>query len=164
MDSTEDKKPQKHFPSKVTFLGHPIHPILVDFPIAFLSAALLTDLIYWRTGTPLWANFSFWLLLAGFVSGILAAAIGLIDFLTIKKVRDTRSGWIHFLSNDAALILTFFNLVPRLSNREGLILFTGLALSALAAALLTIGGFYGGELVFGFRIGVFERESDQSAE
>jgi uncharacterized membrane protein len=58
---------------------HPIHPMLVPFPIACFVGTLLTDLAYWKTAEMMWADFSSWLLFAGLVMGVLAAiALGLM--------------------------------------------------------------------------------------
>src|SRR5690606_36308253 len=53
-------------PSTVAVLQHPIHPMLVIYPIGFLTTSLATDLAYWHTGTAFWALCSFWLVLGGF--------------------------------------------------------------------------------------------------
>src|SRR5258708_35747376 len=47
------------------FSGEPIHPILVSFPIAYFTAAFVTDLAYWQTAAVLWETFSDWLITAG---------------------------------------------------------------------------------------------------
>ena len=52
---------------------HPIHPMLVPFPIVCFIGALLTDIAYWRTAEMMWADFSAWLLIVGVVMGVLAA-------------------------------------------------------------------------------------------
>jgi hypothetical protein len=51
--------------SKASIMGHPIHPMLVPFPIACFSGALVTDIAYWRTANMMWSNFSAWLIFAG---------------------------------------------------------------------------------------------------
>src|SRR5690606_13528318 len=86
--------------------GHPLHPIFIPFPIAFLIGALLTDLAYvGGTADPFWARASLWLIAGGFIGGALAAVFGLIDFLTIRRVREHKIAWIHFLGNATVLIL-----------------------------------------------------------
>ncbi|MGY4421796.1 putative membrane protein [Bradyrhizobium sp. JR6.1] len=60
---------------------HPLHPMLVPFPIACFVGTLVTDITYWRTAEMMWADFSAWLLFAGLIMGGLAAIAGLIDFL-----------------------------------------------------------------------------------
>ncbi len=140
----------------------PLHPVLVDFPIAFLTAALLTDLLYWRTGAAQWADFSFWLILAGWLSGLLAVATGLIDFLSIERARTLSTGWLHFLATDLAIFISTFNLIERLSDHQGGVLFTGLAYSTVVAVLLIIASGLGGQLVFRHMIGIYGLEGGAS--
>ena len=134
--------------------GHPLHPALVDFPIALLTAALATDLLFWWTGSPAWASFSFWLILAGLLTGFVAFLTGLVDFLTIERARRTTAGWVHFLVTDLALFISTLNLAARLDERQGAVLFAGLAFSAAVTLLLLAGGYAGGRLVFRHAIGV----------
>src|SRR5260221_8485568 len=54
---------------------HPIHPILVPFPIVCFVGTLLTDLTYWRTADMMWADFSAWLVTVGVIMGWLAAGL-----------------------------------------------------------------------------------------
>jgi uncharacterized membrane protein len=60
--------------------GHPIHPMLVPFPIVCFVGAFVTDLVYWRSMSFIWATFSVWLLTAGLIMAAAAAIVGLIDF------------------------------------------------------------------------------------
>lgn len=131
-----------------------LHPALSDFPLALLSAALVSDLIFWRTGAGQWAQFSFYLITAGLLSGLAAGLTGLIDFLNNEQARAVPSGWFHFVLADLAIFLTTFNWISRLYDRRDTLVFTGLALSAIVAALLLVAGFLGGRLVFQHRIGV----------
>ena len=59
--------------STVAIASHPLHPLLVTFPIAFLVAAAGTDIGYWLTSDPFWARASVWLIGAGFAAGLAAA-------------------------------------------------------------------------------------------
>jgi uncharacterized membrane protein len=163
--SPEEKKSPRHGVSSRAAIGkHPLHPVLVDFPIAFLIAALLTDLLYWRTGTAQWADFSFYLTLAGWLGGLLAVATGLIDFLTIERARTLSAGWLHFLAADLAIFISTFNLVARLPDHQGAVLPAGLAYSGVVALLLVIAGGLGGQLVFHRWIGVYGLEQGQAEE
>src|SRR5712672_224857 len=74
---------------------HPIHPMLVSFPIACFVGTLLTDLAYWKTAEMMWADFSAWLLFFGLVMGVLAAVAGLIDFLSNRLIRALAPVWFH---------------------------------------------------------------------
>jgi uncharacterized membrane protein len=57
--------------------GHPLHPMLVPFPIASIALALLADLIYLGTLNPFWAQGSYWLLVIGLITGLIAGVAGL---------------------------------------------------------------------------------------
>ena len=150
-------------PSTVAIASHPLHPLMVTFPIAFLVGALGTDLGYWVTSDPFWARASLWLIGAGFLSGIVAALSGMLDFLRIDRVRKRRAGWVHMVCNVTALSLTLINWVTRWSNQVDAILPLGLILSLTVASLLGISGWYGAELVYRHKvavIGVNSRQED----
>ncbi|HEY8506635.1 MAG TPA: DUF2231 domain-containing protein [Gemmataceae bacterium] len=141
-------------PSTAAVLGHPLHPAMIPFPIAFLTGALATDLAFWGTSDPFWARVSFWLLAAGLVTGAVAAVLGLIDFLTIPRARNLTVGWVHFLGNAAALVLAAVTLGMRWEDPAAAVLPWGLVLTAAIAVLLAVTGWAGGELSYRHRIGV----------
>jgi len=59
-------------PASTARIGtHPIHPMLVPFPIACFVGTLVTDIAYWQTAEMQWANFSAWLLFAGLIMAAL---------------------------------------------------------------------------------------------
>jgi uncharacterized membrane protein len=129
--------------------------MLVPFPIAFLSGALLTDLVFAFGGGEFWAAFSFWLIVGGIASALLAAVVGMVDFLGIGKVRKHRAGKLHLVLNVVAVVLSAVNLIVRLGDsREAAVVPLGIALSALVTLLLAVSGWYGGELSYRHKIGV----------
>ncbi|MCU0546517.1 MAG: DUF2231 domain-containing protein [Oscillatoriaceae cyanobacterium Prado104] len=140
--------------SSVSIAGHPLHPVIVIFPVAFLVGAMGTDIGYWLTSDPFWARASVWLIGAGFASGILAAITGFFDFFKVKRVRDRSAGWLHMGGNVAAMVLSLINLVLRQGNPAEPILYTGLIISIVVGALLGITGWFGGELTFRHKVGV----------
>jgi Predicted membrane protein (DUF2231) len=73
--------------STASIAGHPLHPMLIPFPIAFFVFAFLCDLAFWRTGNAFWATGSLWLLGAGLIMAALAAIFGVIDFLGEPRIR-----------------------------------------------------------------------------
>lgn len=148
--------PERGVPSTAAIGRHPIHPMLIPFPVAFLVGALLTDLTFWGTADPFWALVSYWLLVAGLATGALAAAFGMIDFWTIPRAREVTAGWIHLVGNATALALTFVNLLLRGGGSAAAVMPWGLTLSALVAALLLVTGWFGGEMVYRYKIGVME--------
>src|SRR4051812_36896096 len=85
--------------------GHPIHPMLIPFPIAFLVATLACDLIFWRTGNAAWSTASLWLLGAALVMAALAAVAGLTDFIGDERIRDLSAAWHHMIGNVIVVVL-----------------------------------------------------------
>lgn len=163
IEISEGEYQDSGIPSTVAIASHPLHPLIVTFPIAFLTGALGTDLGYWLTSDPFWARASLWLIGAGFISGIVAALTGMLDFLRIDRVRKRRAGWVHMVCNVIALSLTLINWVTRWSNQVDAILPLGLILSLIVASLLGISGWYGAELIYRHKvavIGVNSRQED----
>ena len=62
--------------STVQIVGHPIHPMLIPFPIACLVLTLISDLAFWKTSNDFWANASLWLLGIGLIMAALGAVMG----------------------------------------------------------------------------------------
>lgn len=141
-------------PSTVAIAGHPLHPLTVIFPIAFLAAALGSDFGYWLTEDFFWARASLWLIGLGLVGGIIAAITGLSDFLKIERVRKRTAGWTHLILNVAILAFTALNFFLRLGNIESRIIPWGLFLSLVVGTLTSITGWFGAELSYRHKIGV----------
>jgi uncharacterized membrane protein len=154
IESDEREYRDSGVPSTVAIAGYPLHPAIVTMPIGLLVGAFISDAVYWLAGDPFWARASFWLIVGGLISGIVAAITGMMDFLRIGRVRKHSAGWAHMVSNVAALALTIINLVLRWGNVTGAVLPTGLILSLIVASLLGISGWYGGELVYRHKIAV----------
>lgn len=141
-------------PSTVAIAGHPLHPLTIIFPIAFLAAALGSDFGYWLTRDFFWARASLWLIGLGFGGGLIAAATGLSDFLKIERVRKRNAGWAHLILNVSILVLTLVNYLLRLGDAESRILPWGLLLSLIVGTLTSISGWFGAELSYRHKIGV----------
>ncbi|MBW4518268.1 MAG: DUF2231 domain-containing protein [Scytolyngbya sp. HA4215-MV1] len=154
IESNEREYRDSGVPSTVAIAGHPLHPLLVTFPIAFLTGAFGADLGYWLTHDPFWARAALWLIGGGFVAGLVAAFTGMLDFLRIDRVKKHNAGWIHMFGNVAAMVLTLVNWILRWHDIEGAVLPTGLTLSLIVASLLGITGWYGAELVYRHKVAV----------
>ena len=75
--------------SSANFFGHPIHPMLVLFPVAFFVATLGADVGYWYSGNPAWVTAGLWLLGTGLVTAALAALAGLTDFIGDARIANS---------------------------------------------------------------------------
>jgi uncharacterized membrane protein len=133
---------------------HPIHPMLVPFPIICFIGAFLTDIAYWASAEMMWADFSAWLLLVGLVMGVLAAIAGLIDFLGNRLIRTQSPAWPHMLGNLLVLIVAFFNELIHTRDAWTSVVPTGLILSLITVLILPLTGWLGWSLVYRHGVGV----------
>lgn len=74
--------------STAQIAGHPIHPMLIPFPIACFVLTLISDLAFWKTSNDFWVNASLWMLGVGLIMVALAAVVGLIDVLGDVQIRN----------------------------------------------------------------------------
>jgi uncharacterized membrane protein len=146
--------------SQAAIGGHPMHPMLIPFPIALLIFTLLADVLFAVTADEFYARMGRWTLATGLATGALAAAIGLIDFVSLKRPRQLSAGWIHAIGNGVVLALGAISLYGRFLAGEDFIVPWGLALSAIVGLLLALTGWYGGELSYRHLIGVDPRHDE----
>src|SRR5688500_11863929 len=69
--------------SKAKLAGHPIHPMLVVFPLGLLIASVIFDIVLFATDKPSFATISFWNIALGLIGGVAAAITGLMDWRAI---------------------------------------------------------------------------------
>jgi uncharacterized membrane protein len=134
--------------------GHPIHPMIIPFPIAFFVSALVTDLLSLTTGGEGFARASAWLLGAGIVTALLAAVFGFTDFLGEARVRALRQAWLHMGGNLLAVVLEAVNLYVRTLGGARTVTDADAALSAFVVVLLLFNGWMGWEMVYRGHVGV----------
>ena len=139
------------------FLGHPVHPILVAFPIALLALTPLWDGLAFF-GVANLAPVGYWTELAGLIGGGLAAVTGLVDFMGLKEpspeLTNTALGHAGFAVATLALFLIAFAFRGGESGEPKLLV---LGLEVVGALGLIVTGWFGGHLVFGYGVGVDER-------
>ena len=149
--------------SRIKLLGHPIHPMLVMFPVALFTVAVLFDVLYLATGTEDFARFAFWSISVGLVLGLGAAVFGLIDWLGIRSgTRARRIGAWHGIGNVVVVglfAISWFARLGRLEYAPGILPFV-FALGGIGIALVT--AWLGGELVYRLRIGVDDIAADDA--
>jgi len=140
--------------STAKIAGHPIHPMLVPFPIAFFVATFICDLVFWQTASQAWAMATPWLLGAGLIMAALAAVMGVIEVFGDSQVRQLSDAWWHAGANVLVVLLECFNLFIRYEQGAAAIVPNGLVLSLIAVLLLLFSGWKGGDLVFRHHVGV----------
>src|SRR5690625_7851162 len=72
--------------------GVPLHAALVHFPVVFWSLAMATDIAGLLTQSDIWWTVSWWALAAGLVAGLMAASVGLVDFVLLVRARHPAVG------------------------------------------------------------------------
>jgi uncharacterized membrane protein len=138
--------------------GHPIHPMLIPFPIVCFIGTLVTDIGYSRNHDAGWATASHWLLAVGLIMAALAAVAGLTDYLGDERIRRLGDALKHMLANATAVVLELVNLILRLGHDE-FIASTGIYISVVVVLILVYSGWKGGDLVFRHGIGVGDRSN-----
>jgi uncharacterized membrane protein len=140
--------------SQINLLGHPVHPMVVAFPLGLLPAAVACDVIYLVHGGAHWAHMSYWLIAAGVLSALFAAIFGFVDWLGLANgTRAKRVGLWHAIVMDIVVILFAVSWWLRRPNPDAP---TTLAIGfgAIAVVFAVIGGWLGGELVYRLSVGV----------
>ena len=153
--SAVKKKYARKVPSVMALKQHPIHPMLVVFPIAFLGTVFLSDLAYVLLRDVFWARVSFWLNLAGFGMGVVAGLVGMGDFLSLREIRAHVSAWSHFIAAVLLLALAAAGGWLRWPDPVAAIWPWGLLLSGVTALVVTVVGWLGGTLSFRHGVGVY---------
>lgn len=146
----------RHPRSTAKIADHPIHPMLIPFPIVCFVGTLVTDIVYSRNLDPGWATASHWLLGIGLVMAALAAAAGLTDYLGDQQLRGLGDALKHMLANVTAVVIEAVNLALRINN-DDFIASTGVWLSAVVVLILLYSGWKGGDLVYRHGVGVHDR-------
>jgi uncharacterized membrane protein len=132
--------------SPLRFAKHPLHPMLVAFPLGLWVFSLVSDIV-WRLGaSDAWILVAYYSMLGGTIGGIMAAVPGFIDYLAITNPRVTPIATWHMLINFSLVFLYAINIVMR--NRSGLDALWPFVLSIVGNGLLVVSGWLGGEMVY----------------
>jgi uncharacterized membrane protein len=140
--------------SKVKVAGHPVHPMLIVFPLGLLATAVIFDIIYLISDKNQWTLVSYYLIGAGVIGGAAAAVPGWIDWLAIPVgTRAKRIGLLHGVGNVVVLALFILSWLLRRGTPE--VPPTGAIVASLVGFVLAaFTGWLGGELVDRLGVGV----------
>jgi uncharacterized membrane protein len=140
--------------STAAIAGHPLHPMLIPFPVACFVLTLVSDLAFWKGGDPFWATASMWLLGVGLIMAALAAVAGLIDLFGDDRIRDLNDAWLHAGGNIVVVLIELYNWYSRYQHGSAAVVPTGLILSLVVVLALLFTGWKGWEMVYRHRVGV----------
>lgn len=139
--------------------GHPLHPMLVMFPIVFFIGTWACDLLFWAKGDLFWATLGLLALALGVITAVLAAIAGMIDYFGDARIRSLRAANLHFAANVTAVVIELANLLIRMPGGPSSVLPVGLLLSTAAVVVLGFSGWKGGTLVYEHGVGVHPVDS-----
>jgi nitrite reductase/ring-hydroxylating ferredoxin subunit/uncharacterized membrane protein len=146
--------------SSTSFKGHPIHPILVAFPIALFTCTLLADVAGLIMPSDILLQTGLILNAGGIVFALIAAIPGFIDYLfTVPPASSAKTRAAkHGLINITVVILFSISLALKFRIASPAIII-GVELAGFI--LLCIAGFMGGTLVYRNQIGVYNRYANK---
>jgi uncharacterized membrane protein len=135
--------------------GHPLHPILVTFPIGLWIFSLAADIIYFgRLASGAWRDIAFYSMAAGIAGALLAALPGVVDLFSITNPRLRRIGIIHMVLNLIVVALFCINWALRYGQTSTP---TGaFILSIIGVVVMGVSGWLGGSMVHRYRMSVEE--------
>jgi uncharacterized membrane protein len=140
--------------SRVKLLGHPVHPMLIVFPLGLLATAVAFDIVGLAGGAVEWFRISFWMIAAGIIGGLLSAVFGLVDWLAIPSgTRAKTIGLWHGAGNVVVTVLFIISWFLRQPD-PGSPPTAAFLLGFIAVALALVTGWLGGELVDRLGVGV----------
>lgn len=132
--------------SPASVARHPIHPMLVVFPIGLWTFSLVCDIIFVFGGRePMWNSVALYTAIGGIVGAALAAIPGLIDYFSIDDSEVRAIGTRHMIVNLGALLIFIVASICRARSVSPAIPFV---LSIAGIVFISIGGWLGGELVY----------------
>src|SRR3954470_16801757 len=140
--------------SRAKLAGHPIHQMLIVFPLGLLGMAVIFDIIYLVSKNSRWTEAAYYNIGAGIISGLLAAVFGFVDWYAIPRgTRAKRIGLLHGVGNVVVVGLfaaSWWLRRPAPSTPAT----TAIVLSAVAVGIALVTGWLGGELVDRLSVGV----------
>src|SRR3954470_1725927 len=133
--------------ARAKILGHPVHQMLIVFPLGLLGSSIIFDIAYLVSHNGRWSDIAYWMVAVGIISGLVAAVFGRIDWLAIPAgTRAKRIGLLHGVGNVVVVGLFAASwFLRRPDPQAGSLLPIVLSFAGLALACVT--GWLGGELV-----------------
>lgn len=140
--------------SHAKLLGHPVHPMLIVFPLGLLPTGVAFDIAYAVSNNPRWADISFWMISIGIIGALVAAIFGFVDLLAIPdNTRAKRIGLYHGIGNLVVVALFVVSWYLR-SGTPPVPSNGAIILGVIAVAIALVTAWLGGELVNRLGVGV----------
>ncbi|HXS00863.1 MAG TPA: DUF2231 domain-containing protein [Pyrinomonadaceae bacterium] len=146
--------------SKASIAGHPVHPMLIPFPLALWVTSFVVDILFYFLRHPTLLVVAKFMIAAGCIGALAAAVPGIIDWLSIKNGDVKKVANWHARLNITALVVFAISLFLRMGSYSHLVgrkLTIPFLLSLFGVILIAISGWLGGELVFRYGMGTTPR-------
>ncbi len=150
--------------SKASIGGHPIHPMLIPFPLALWATSFVVDVLFYFLRHPTLLVIAKFMIAAGCIGAIAAAIPGFIDWLSIKDGDVKKVANWHARLNIAALVVFAISLFLRMGSYSEFVgrkLTIPFLLSLVGVILISISGWLGGELAFRYGVGQTRNGADE---
>jgi uncharacterized membrane protein len=115
---------------------YPLHSLLLPFPVVCFVGAFVTDLVYWRSLSFMWNDFSAWLLTVGLVMAAIAVIAGLIEFAASRSVRELGADRVQLAGYAIVIALSLVNVLVHSRDAYTAVVPMGLTLSGIVVVLL----------------------------
>jgi uncharacterized membrane protein len=140
----------------IRILGHPLHSMLVHFPVALFPFSVVMDGIALAQKEPVYAAAGFFAAIGGVVIGAVAAIFGLLDFIRISSSHPAYNKALIHLSLNVVWMMSFIYLIAvRWRFCPDVPIFGLLEITIGAATVLgmAVSNYLGGDLILRHGIG-----------
>jgi uncharacterized membrane protein len=141
---------------------HPLHPMLVVFPIGLWVFSLISDFVFLLGGDARWSDVAFYAMAGGLIGAVLAAVPGFFDMFWISDKKVGKIAWNHMILNLIAVVIFAVDFYLRLRNPAGAIF--PIVLSVAGVLFIAVSGWLGGEMVYVHGMGVQQQSAGSTRE
>ncbi len=145
--------------TRASIYHHPIHPMLIVFPLGLWIFAFVCYVIYLLSEVPVWRVVSLYAMGGGIVGAALAAVPGVIDFLALGQSRVQNIALSHMISNIVGL--TIFIIAFALAVISPDRIFVPFVLGIFGLLAIGVGSWLGGTLVYEHGVGVECKQTEE---
>ncbi len=141
--------------SRTKLFGHPIHPMLIVFPLGLLIMSVIFDILHCITGNSTFSTVAYYDIAAGIIGGLLAAIFGFLDWLAIPQGTRAKSvGATHGIGNVMVVLLFVVSWLIRNGNSGHQPDTWAFVMSVVAILIGAVTAWLGGEMVYRLRMAV----------
>lgn len=129
--------------SLVSPLLHPLHAILLGFPIALFAGGLASDVTYLNTAVVQWSHFSSWLIAGALLFGGVVLAWAVVRFVRLRHTAGRGRALAYLVMIAAMWLAGLVNAFQHSRDAWSSVGTAGLVLSILSTLLALVAGWIG---------------------